>query len=130
MKNGIKSPPFVFSHIVRLVSSFTKVTTDLLPPSQTTSTTPPETSEARPSRAGRSSCSCCALCWESWCALWWELWFSRRDRRGTRGSTEEAFYCVTNCFPVMRLSTSNVKFLFLFSKDCTNVYIFEALRWE
>lgn len=32
-----------------------------------------------------------------------------------------------NCSPVERLSTSNVNFCF--PKDCTNVYIFEALRW-
>lgn len=107
-----------------------KLNTDFLLPSQTTLTILLETSEARPSLAGRSSCSCCVLCWESSCALWWELWFSRRDRRGTRGFTEtyqRGVYLWNELFPDDRLSTFYVN---SFSKDCTNVYIFEALRSE
>lgn len=39
------------------------------------------------------------------------------------------FSCAMNCFPVDRFSTFNVNLLFFFfSKDCTNVYIYKALR--
>lgn len=59
--------------------------------------------------------------------LWWELWFFRRDRRGTRGFTEEEeeeeeLCRLRNCCPVHTLST--------FSGNFATIYAVEALRWE
>lgn len=102
-------------------------------PSQTTSTTRQETSAGRRSLAGRCSCCCCAPCWELWCVLWWEPWCSRKDRRGTRGSTERreeeevVVVVVLLCDELLvrqPIEHIQCEIFVCFLQDCTNVDIF------
>lgn len=54
-------------------------------------------------------------------------WGVRRERERERRTLSERCLLWNELFPDDRFSTSNVNF---FSKDCTNVYILEALRLD